>query len=384
MTEPMCNRPETRSISLSGGQVEIEVFAAVLPLDRLCAFAARRNAKRGFLVVSKVLGRHVPARPRDMQEAVDALTARLITQAGDLPGPVIFVGLAETAVCLGHSVHDAFGRLSGRDDTLLLHTTRQLIDAPVIATFAEPHSHAALHLIYAPGSKAHRTLMAQAKSLVLIDDEVSTGLTLVNLAQALRPHLPRLEKICTGTLTDWSNGSDYAQTMPVPATAVSLLSGAISWRADAQAPLAAPTGVPVSALGKMASHVNFGRLGVQARPRGVSRLVDTLQVQSGERILIVGTGEFTWPPFLLAQALEQAGHDVQMQATSRSPVRTGGAIGCSLSFEDNYETGVPNFLYNAQREEGRRVIICHETPTGSIDPTLVAALDAQCLYFGLP
>lgn len=383
MTEAVSDRRETRSIPLSGGQVEIEVFDAVLPLERLCAFAARRNAKRGFLVVSQVLGRHIPARPRDMQEAVDVLTARLVTQAQDLPGPVLFVGLAETAVCLGQSVHDAFGRLLGREDTLFLHTTRQVIDAPVIATFAEPHSHAATHLIYAPGSEAHRTLMAQARSLVLIDDEVSTGVTLVNLAEALRPHLPRLETICTATLADWSNGSDYAKAMPVPAAAVSLLSGAISWRPDAEAPPAAPTGVPVSALGRMASHVNFGRLGVQARPEGVSRLVDTLQAQPGDRFLIVGTGEFTWPPFLLALALERAGHDVRMQATSRSPVRIGGAIGCSLSFKDNYETGVPNFLYNAQREEGLRVIICHETPIGSIDPALIAALDAQCLYFGV-
>lgn len=382
MTELMRDRPQTRSIPLSGGQVEIEVFDAVLQLDRLCAFAARRNAKRGFLVVSKVLGRHIPARPREMQEAVDALTARLISQAQDLPGPVLFVGLAETAVCLGQSIHDAFGRLSGRDDTLFLHTTRQVIEAPIIATFAEPHSHAAMHLIYAPCSEAHRTMMTQARSLVLIDDEVSTGVTLVNLAQALRPHLPRLEKICTGVLADWSNAADYAEAMPVPATAVSLLSGAISWHPYPRVPSPAPTGVPVSALGKMASHVNFGRLGVQARPDKVSSLVDTLQAQPGERFLIVGTGEFTWPPFLLAQALELAGHEVRMQATSRSPVRIGGAISCSLTFEDNYETGVPNFLYNAQRERGRRVIICHETPIGSIDPALVAALDAQCLYFG--
>lgn len=382
MNELMWDRPETRSIPVSGGRVDIEVFDAVLPLDRLCTFAARRNAKRGFLVVSKVLGRHIPARPRDMQEAVDAMTARLITQARDLPGPVLFVGLAETAVCLGHSVHETFRQLSGRDDTLLLHTTRQVIDAPVIATFTEPHSHAAMHLIYAPASEAHLTLMAQARSLVLIDDEVSTGVTLSNLAQAMRPHLPLLEKICTGTLADWSNGADYAQAMPVPATAVSLLSGAISWHSDLQASQAAQTGVPVSALGKMPSHVNFGRLGVQARPDGISSLIDTLQAQAGERFLIVGTGEFTWPPFLLAQALEQAGHEVHMQATSRSPVLIGGAIGCALSFEDNYETGVPNYLYNAQREEDRRVIICHETPIGSIDPVLIAALDAQCLFFG--
>lgn len=385
MIDPMLDRFDVttkRSVPLSGGQVEIEVFDAVLPLDRLCGFAARHNAKRGFLVVSKVLGRHMPARPREMQEAVDALTARLLAQVEDIPGPVIFIGLAETAVCLGQSVHDAFGRLSGRGDTLFLHTTRQKIDATVIATFAEPHSHAAMHLIYAPGCETHRNLMTEARSLVLIDDEVSTGVTLVNLAEAMRPHLPHLQKICTATLADWSNAADYASTMSVPATAVSLLSGTIAWRANAEAHPVAPTGVSVAALGRMSSHVNFGRLSVQSRPEGISELASALSPADGDRFLIVGTGEFTWPPFLLAQALEQAGHDVQMQATSRSPVQIGGAIGCSLTFKDNYETGVPNFLYNVRREDDRRVIICHETPIGSIDPALIAALDAECLYFG--
>lgn len=372
-----------RAITLSGGTVEIEVCDAALPLDHLCAFAARNNAKRGFLIVSKVLGRHMPARPLQMQAAVDALTSRILLQVSDLPGPVVFIGLAETAVCLGQSVHDAFGRLSGRKDTLFLHTTRQTIDAKVMATFTEPHSHAAMHLIYAPELETHRRLMQDARSLVLIDDEVSTGVTLVNLAQAIGPHLPSLERICTATLADWSNAADYSAAMPKPAEAVSLLEGAIAWRSNGEAQSTAPTTVPVAALGLMTSHVNFGRLGVQARPQGIDKLAADLIRDQDDRFLIIGTGEFTWPPFLLAHALELAGHDVTMQATSRSPVRLGGAIGSALTFEDNYGTGVPNYLYNARREEGRRVIICHETPVGSIDPALVDALDAECLFFGV-
>ncbi|MFC5373360.1 phosphoribosyltransferase domain-containing protein [uncultured Brevundimonas sp.] len=372
-----------RAITLSGGTVEIEVCDAALPLDHLCAFAARNNAKRGFLIVSKVLGRHMPARPLQMQAAVDALTSRILLQARDLPGPVVFIGLAETAVCLGQSVHDAFGQLSGRKDTLFLHTTRQTIDAKVMATFTEPHSHAAMHLIYAPELETHRRLMQEARSLVLIDDEVSTGVTLVNLAQAIEPHLPSLERICTATLADWSNAADYSAAMPKPAEAVSLLEGAIAWRSNGEAQSTVPTTVPVAALGLMTSHVNFGRLGVQARPQGIDKLAADLIRDQDDRFLIIGTGEFTWPPFLLAHALELAGHDVTMQATSRSPVRLGGAIGSALTFEDNYGTGVPNYLYNARREEGRRVIICHETPVGSIDPALVDALDAECLFFGV-
>jgi hypothetical protein len=54
----------------------------------------------------------------------------------------------------------------------------------------------------------------------------------------------------------------------------------------------------------------------------------------------------------------------------------------ALAFADNYATGVPNFLYNADAEDGRLTIICHETRLGSIDPALIDALDARTLFFG--
>jgi hypothetical protein len=94
-------------------------------------------------------------------------------------------------------------------------------------------------------------------------------------------------------------------------------------------------------------------------------------------IRIIGTGEFTYPPFLLAERLQHSGHDVVVQTTSRSPARLGGAIGSALRFRDNYGTGVPNFLYNVDAGDGRANWICHETPEGSIDPALVVALGAK-------
>jgi hypothetical protein len=82
-------------------------------------------------------------------------------------------------------------------------------------------------------------------------------------------------------------------------------------------------------------------------------------------------------PFRLAERLEQAGTDVVVQATSRSPARIAGAISSALTFADNYRTGVPNFLYNADRQDGRATWICHETGAPSIDPALIQALDAE-------
>lgn len=366
-----------RTIVLPGGRLDIAVQDAAWPLDDLCDFAARDNPRRGFLIVSKVLGRHLPATPATMQASFDALAAQL---PADLLGPVVFVGMAETAICLGLGVNAAYRARTGRSDTLALHTTRQRIDAEIVATFEEPHSHASAHLIYRPADLAHRDLFATARTLVIVDDEVSTGTTLCNLALALAPALPKLTRIMTAVLTDWSDDTAWLRDMPLPAQGVSLLAGRLTWRGNGSA--TSPVPAAAGALGRLDAHVNFGRLGVTVVPAGIADRVAPLGLHAGQPVLVLGTGEFTWPSFLLAQAIAGAGHAVTMQATTRSPVHVGGAIQAVLRFADNYATGVPNFLYNVAPVAGRRVVICHETPHGSVDVALVAALDATCVGFG--
>ena len=160
-----------------------------------------------------------------------------------------------------------------------------------------------------------------------------------------------------------------------------MLAGQLSWHADGSARPSAGA-APQGALGRLDPHVNYGRLGIAAPVTGIEARIAGLNLIPGQPVLVLGTGEFTWPSFLLASALAAAGHPTTMQATTRSPVHTGGAIGSVLRFADNYSTGVPNFLYNAGPVQQRRVVICHETPLGSVDRALVAALDATCVEFG--
>src|SRR4029450_10696987 len=95
--------------------------------------------------------------------------------------------------------------------------------------------------------------------------------------------------------------------------------------------------------------------------------------------LVLGTGEFAYPPFLLAEELERRGLDVRYQSTTRSPIIEGGAIGTSLTFADNYGDGIPNFLYNARREDYDRIIVCHETPAATVDGGLLTALSPESI-----
>jgi hypothetical protein len=359
--------PETRRFDLPTGRLKVRVDEAAWPLDALCGFAARHNPKRGFLVVSRVLGRHVPVPPSLMRRSAHDLAARI---SAGLPGPILVLGLAETAVGLGQTVHQELRARTGRDDILFIHSTRQRIDAPLLCRFEEPHSHASSHLVYRPLLPGFRP----PRSLVLVDDEISTGTTLANLAAALVECWPGIETIAVASLTDWSEGN-CLQRLPRPAQSVSLLNGSLSWTAHERPPGTQAFIAPPGSLGTMRSHRNYGRLGVR---EPCHDLPDRLSAGLGEKPLrILGTGEFTFLPFLLAEQLERAGLDVVVQATSRSPARIGGAVRSALAFRDNYDTGVPSHLYNADPADGRETWICFETGEGSIDPALVDALGAQ-------
>ncbi|MFH7428825.1 phosphoribosyltransferase domain-containing protein, partial [Pseudomonas syringae group genomosp. 7] len=77
------------------------IFAA----DYLFCFAERRYTKRSFLLVSRVLGRDIPARPGVMLISFQDLAHKI---PPDLPGPVLVIGMAETAFGLAAGVHRAY------------------------------------------------------------------------------------------------------------------------------------------------------------------------------------------------------------------------------------------------------------------------------------
>ena len=373
---------ETRRVVLPTGDLVVRVEDAAAPLDRLCAFAARRNPRRGFLFVSRVLGRHVPVRPARMRWAHARLAARV---EPDLPGPVLFLGLAETATGLGQGVHETWRRRAGRTDTLFLHSTRYRLDREPLLEFREEHSHAPAHVVYHPGSEALRRMLRRVRSVVLLDDEASTGTTFLNLARALAAVLPRMERVTMAVLTDWRGdaGGDALQAAaPVPARMVSLLAGSYAFTPQAgldgaDAPAAGGDGKPKDALLPR----DHGRLGGGVDAARVRTMARRLFRRSGERLLVLGTGEFVHPPYRLAAELERLGADVRFQATTRSPALVGHALECALQFTDNYGDGIPNWVYNVHREAYDRVLVCHETPADTLDPVLLAELAARPVAF---
>ncbi|MBB3103567.1 phosphoribosyltransferase domain-containing protein [Azomonas macrocytogenes] len=363
----------TLSAQLVRGRLEVKVDDAVMAPDSLFGFAERRNPKRAFLFVSKVLGRHIPVRPSSMAASFENLAAKI---PADLPGPVLVIGMAETAVGLGAGVHRAYS--ATRPDTVYMLSTRHPLGTELFTRFEEEHSHASAHLIHLPIDPDVREMMLPARSLVLVDDEASTGKTFVNLYRALvDAGLTKVERVVTCVLTDWSAGA-VRNTIGTSADQVSLLQGSYRFIEDADTLLPDMPDVGAVAVGEwpLSPSKDWGRLGVR---NVVDTLAPDLQVKPGERVIVIGTSEFVWRPFLLAERLERAGVDVHFSSTSRSPIAIGHAIEHALSFSDNYGLGIPNFLYNVQPGQFDRVLICTETPAQAVPAALVEALNAEVI-----
>jgi hypothetical protein len=129
--------------------------------------------------------------------------------------------------------------------------------------------------------------------------------------------------------------------------------------------------------------VNFGRFGCRnTPPADLHGRIDDLRLSMEDKILVLGTGEFTYLPFKLAELLEEKGHNVFFQSTTRSPIIVDGDILCRIVFQDNYFDGIDNFVYNVCSEDYTRIILCYETCILPVEHDLIERLGAHPVFFG--
>ncbi|MFE9455674.1 phosphoribosyltransferase [Streptomyces californicus] len=198
-------REETVNVVWSGNWVAERLGVALEGGDELrdlLGLALRRNPKRAHLLVSNVLGKHVPQLP----SVVHGAGYELGESVRALLGPqearrAVVIGYAETATGLGHAVAD------GLRDAPYLHSTRRPVAGVAPAGgFEESHSHATSHLLL----PEDRDLLAgggPSSTLVLVDDEFSTGNTVLNTVRALHALHPR-ERYVIVALVDMRSPAD--------------------------------------------------------------------------------------------------------------------------------------------------------------------------------
>ncbi len=220
-------------------------------IDSLFVMAARKNIKRGFLFVSKLLGKHIPVIPGisiltgmllgieyykkitgkdyehtdeiiqilkeyskiDILDKIfdEELLNDFIIKIGEkskkvyekirknrikLSEKTLFIGFAETATALGNSVFEIF-----EGDIAYIHTTREyLVELKTSISFEEEHSHATEHFIYSDISKYD--------NIVFIDDEITTGNTICNFIKKIKENIGA-DKFSVLSILDWRNNNNY-------------------------------------------------------------------------------------------------------------------------------------------------------------------------------
>jgi hypothetical protein len=339
-------------ISIQAGNLTIHTHREDMPLEALMAFASRQNPKRGFLFVSKVLGKHIPCRPKHMRDVYWRLAEKLVC----LPGPVVVLGMAETATGLGGGVAHSLAELNSNNQVLYLHTTRHRTNAPLLLTFDELHSHATGHLLYKP-QEEYAAQFKATRSLVVVDDEISTGRTLKTLTEGVARYLPHLQQIVLTAIVNWLKPGEQQllqNHFQSRLRFASLVAGEFEFQPNHDYHPALPSGMNGQRWSGYA-RADTGRTGLMM-PVDVKHL--TLKDVPGGPLVVVGTGEFAFVPFLAAEELENNGHDVLFQSTTRSPIMEGEAIRSKLTFGDERGEGIVNYLYNLPTD--RQVIIAYE------------------------
>jgi hypothetical protein len=353
------------TIQLETGTLQLNLEAGRIPLKRLLGFAARVSSKRKFLLVSKVLGKHYPVTPKMMSWSYRALARAVLNSgAGDSS---LWIGMAETATGLGYGVFEAAHR-EGLQNGLFMQTTRYHLADVERLEFEEAHSHATDFFLYYPTDPAHKQRFLTADTLVLIDDEISTGKTFLRLIQAYQKVNPALRKVFIVSLVNFAHPDDrrYLETESgVAVEWVCFRQGLLSFEDSYNAAIDA---ISVNASSNNACKKHLlawqGRLGITEPVNLTADPVTHFRTTSEDNrpILVLGTGECNTPAYLLGRDLAAQGLNVKVQSTTRSPIHLGNEIGLICQFEDNYEDGISNFIYNMNPADYREIILCHETP----------------------
>ncbi|WLR52718.1 phosphoribosyltransferase family protein [Bacillus tianshenii] len=387
--------------------------------DSLFQMAARMNKKRSFLFVSKVLGKHIPTHPLVPQLAAGLLALKFyqqktgnydervetIVQALQSNEPLklqqayeqldkkklaltdnhLFVGFAETATALGHAMYACF------EDSAYFHTTREdLLNETSVITFEEEHSHATAHRCY-----VSKEVLESKQPVVLIDDEMTTGKTVLNIIRSIHASFPRKEYAVV-SLLDWRNETNkqqftkLEQELGITIETVSLLSGEVevkgeplltnSFSQNGQADCDQQVNLlnvnhslveaPYISLNSLKEQNNSsylrdtGRFGLeternQALEQECREIALQLSNHSAQgKTLVLGTGEFMYIPMKIASYMEG---EVYYQSTTRSPIHPINdkdyAIQNGITFPSPDDERVQNYLYNLSKYEDVYVVL---------------------------
>lgn len=405
-------------------EIEIELTKNEFGIDpeTLFEYATRNNVKRRFLFVSTVLGKHLSVTPQkavltgrllsvlhakanqlmlnngtqNYQEMINEIKSSLLNDqfsekamdiAVEVPKKTSVIAFAETATSLGHLVFDGFD-----NGYAFYHTTRERFDYEGnVVSFEEEHSHATSHLVYENSALK----LSESQNIVLVDDEISTGNTILNIIESLKKSYA-VKTFNVLTILDLRNEdsikkfAEFEKRHDININVISIVKGQILGinnlsltQDDIKSHVIFDDEFGDETSNVMVKRVDIddfkvsdrntngfldstGRFGLNAlENKRLRKKVELnskkLQEYVGGKTLVLGTEEFMYIPLMLANRLTG---DISYKSTTRSPIypcqSEGYPINSGIKFKSLYNPEVNNYVYNLVEEAYDTILVIVE------------------------
>lgn len=315
--------------------------------QELAAVAKRENNnRRKYLVVNPLQGKHVPVSPHRALRMFECLADLLKKEyEGER---LLLIGFAETATAVGAAVAKKLG-------ALYIQTTREQIEGVHYFYFSEQHSHATEQkLVREDLDQA----VKHADRIVFIEDEITTGNTILNIIKLLEQAYPDRLRFSAASL---QNGMDESHEKAYKDREIRLHWLLKICHDDYEERAAefpedgkyheCDTSMPKQISKEYrifgcqnARRLTEGKAYHAACERMGREVLKKQPPAAGKRILVIGTEELMYPALILGELLEKEGAWVRCHSTTRSPIAVSSAH--TYPLHERYEL---RSLYDSQR-----------------------------------
>lgn len=318
------------------------------------------NTRRTYLMVNPLQAKHLPVSPGESLKMMDCLGRQI---ARRYPAAKLVIGFAETATAIAATVAGCLNV-----GCKYIHTTREsyagLTDW---ICFSEEHSHAVEQKLYC---RDLAEWIANTPQIIFVDDEISSGKTLLNVIEQLQMEFPEIRnrKIVAASIINRLSpenekrllNSGIESMFLVKLNGEDLTEDVAHFRIEPAMPIKAGNRLADYELIQTNEPFMDPRLGVDISQYKMSCQAEAMRLseyflrsfQKIHNVLVLGTEECMYPSLILGQELERSGMvaSVKCHATTRSPIGIcldeTYPIRSGFKLHSFYNYGRETYIYN--------------------------------------
>ncbi len=282
------------------------------------------NKKRNYLVVNRLQGKHIPVKPSAALAMFQYLGRMVQSEYGD--ERLLLIGFAETATAVGAAVSACSGGY-------YMQTTREKIPGVSYLYFSEAHSHATEQKLV---KEDIENVINKVDRIVFVEDEVTTGNTILNIIHLIRRLYPEKVKFSVASLLNGmsKDSKEIYETNGIRTHCLLKTNhdkyGAIAESFRNEGDYCIENSETCLSACKEIRYTGYLDARRVVLADDYQKACDCLwlQIKSGidfqdaDSILVLGTEEFMYPGLFAASKIEQLGKQVLFHATTRSPIVT--------------------------------------------------------------